>query len=85
MAAKNDYDIIFMDIEMPVMDGVEACKHILEHETKHKMKHVPIIALTANTSSGEKEKYMAEGMDDYAVKPLDIDALIMIIKEHCNS
>ncbi len=85
MAIDNDYDILFMDIEMPVMDGVEACKHILEHETKHAMKHVPIIALTANTSSGEKEKYMAKGMDDYAVKPLDIEALKMIIKEHCNS
>ncbi len=85
MATQNDYDIIFMDIEMPIMDGVEACKHILEHETKHEMKHVPIIALTANTSSGEKEKYMAKGMDDYAVKPLDIEALKMIIKAHCNS
>ncbi len=85
MATQNDYDIIFMDIEMPIMDGVEACKHILEHETKHEMKHVPIIALTANTSSGEKEKYMDKGMDDYAVKPLDIEALKMIIKAHCNS
>ena len=83
MAVKNAYDIIFMDIEMPVMDGVEACMHILGHESEHQLKHVPIIALTANTSSGEKEKYMAKGMDDYAVKPLDIEALKMIITEHC--
>jgi signal transduction histidine kinase/CheY-like chemotaxis protein len=84
MAVKNAYDIIFMDIEMPVMDGVEACMHILGHEAEHHLKHVPIIALTANTSSGDKEKYMAKGMDDYAVKPLDIEALKMIITEHCN-
>ena len=84
MAVKNAYDILFMDIEMPVMDGVEACMHILSYEAEHDLKHVPIIALTANTSSGEKEKYMAKGMDDYAVKPLDIEALKMIITEHCN-
>ncbi len=85
MSTKNVYDIIFMDIEMPVMDGVEACKQIIQHETEHHLKHVPIIALTANTSSGDKEKYMSKGMDDYAVKPLDIEALKMIISEHCNS
>lgn len=83
MSAKNTYDIIFMDIQMPIMDGVEASKHILQHESEHHLKHVPLIALTANTSSGDKEKYMAEGMDDYAVKPLDIEALKTIIKEHC--
>jgi signal transduction histidine kinase/CheY-like chemotaxis protein len=83
MSTKNAYDIIFMDIQMPIMDGVEACKNILQHESEHHLKHVPIIALTANTSSGDKEKYMAKGMDDYAVKPLDIEALKMIITEHC--
>ncbi len=83
LSRKNAYDIIFMDIEMPIMDGVEACKHIVQYETEHHLKHVPIIALTANTSSGDKEKYMSKGMDDYAVKPLDIEALKMIITEHC--
>ena len=83
MYAKNTYDIIFMDIQMPIMDGVEAGKHILQHESEHHLKHVPLIALTANTFSGDREKYMAEGMDDYAVKPLDIEALKRIITEHC--
>lgn len=83
MSVKNTYDIIFMDIQMPIMDGVEASKHILQQEAEHHLKHVPLIALTANTSSGDREKYMAEGMDDYAVKPLDIEALKTIITEHC--
>ena len=83
MYAKNTYDIIFMDIQMPIMDGVEAGKHILQHESEHHLKHVPLIALTANTFSGDREKYMAEGLDDYAVKPLDIEALKRIITEHC--
>jgi CheY-like chemotaxis protein len=74
-----------MDIQMPVMDGVEATKKIIEHEAAQQLEHVPIIALTANTSSEDREKYMAEGMDDYAVKPLDVEALKEIIIEHCNS
>ena len=85
MAIKNSYDILFMDIQMPVMDGVEATKKIIEHEAAQQLEHIPIIALTANTSSEDREKYMAEGMDDYAVKPLDVEALKEIIIEHCNS
>jgi len=80
---ENDYDIIFMDIQMPVMDGMEASKNILAYESKHTLKHTPVVALTANTSSGDREKYLAEGMDDYAVKPLDIEALEAIISKHC--
>ena len=82
---ENDYDIIFMDIQMPVMDGVEASKNILAYESKHALKHIPVVALTANTSPGDREKYLAEGMDDYAVKPLEVEALEAIISKHCIS
>ncbi|MCW8821462.1 MAG: ATP-binding protein [Sulfurovum sp.] len=80
---KNEYNIIFMDIQMPVMDGIEASKKILAYELEHSLKHVPIIALTANTSAGDREKYIDEGMDGYAVKPLDVEALKAIISEYC--
>jgi len=80
---ENDYDIIFMDIQMPVMDGVEASKNILAYEAKHALTHIPVVALTANTSPGDREKYLAEGMDDYAVKPLEVEALKAIISKHC--
>ena len=83
MYKENEYDIIFMDIQMPIMDGLEANKNILAYEAEHHLKHVPIIALTANTLPGEREKYIAAGMDDYAMKPLDTDVLKSIIADHC--
>ncbi len=81
---KTYYDIIFMDIQMPVMDGVEATHCILEYENKNALSHVPIIALTANVATGDKERYIAEGMDDYTTKPLEVDTIKSIISKHCN-
>ena len=63
------YDIIFMDCQMPEMDGFEATKKIREHEQGNKMKRVPIIALTADAMIGDKEKCLSVGMDDYINKP----------------
>ena len=83
MYKENKYDILFMDIQMPVMDGLEANRNILQYEYEHKLKHVPIVALTANTSLEDKEKYLAEDMDGYATKPFDIDVLKRIIADHC--
>lgn len=79
---NNVYDIIFMDIQMPIMGGVESTRKILAHEKEHNLTHVPIIALTANALPGDKEKYMAEGMDDYATKPLDVKALKKLITKY---
>ena len=83
MYKENEYDIIFIDIQMPVMDGLEANRNILLYESEHNLGHIPIVALTANTSAEDKEKYLAEGMDDYATKPFDIDALKRIILDYC--
>jgi CheY-like chemotaxis protein len=80
---KGPFDMIFMDIQMPVMGGVEATQHILAYEKEHGEEHIPIIALTANALSGDKEKYMAEGMDDYATKPLNIQAIEKLVSKYC--
>jgi signal transduction histidine kinase/CheY-like chemotaxis protein len=80
----NDFDIIFMDIQMPVMGGVEATQKILEYEKQNNLPHIPIIALTANALAGDKEKYMSQGMDDYTTKPLDIKAIEELIIRFCN-
>jgi CheY-like chemotaxis protein len=82
MRIKNRYDIIFMDVQMPVMDGIEATKAILEYEERENQPHVPIIAVTANALMGDREYFIADGeMDEYISKPIDLNQFITIIKE----
>ena len=80
---NGTYEMIFMDIQMPVMGGVESTHLILEYEKEHGAEHIPIIALTANALPGDREKYMSEGMDGYATKPLDIKVLEKLITQYC--
>ena len=79
---NEKYDMIFMDIEMPVMGGMEATGKILSYERNHNKTHTPIIALTANALSGDKEKYIGAGMDGYLAKPIELDKLREIFKEY---
>ena len=67
---NGEYDLIFMDIAMPVMDGVTATKAILEYEEKNNLPHVPVIALTANALKGDREKFLNDGFDEYLPKPI---------------
>jgi PAS domain S-box-containing protein len=69
---QNDrnFDLIFMDCQMPIMDGFEATKEVREYEKKSNLIHIPIIALTANAMKGDKERCMQAGMDDYLSKPV---------------
>lgn len=71
------YDLILMDIQMPKMDGVEAMKHIRKLDNNN--KDVPIIALTANALQGDKEKYLAEGMNEFISKPLKMVELERVL------
>ena len=79
---ENKFDVILMDIMMPVMDGLEATVKIREAEKKHGIeKRTPIIALTANTMDNDKEKCLSYGMDEFLAKPFDIEKLNVIFKE----
>jgi len=77
----ENYDLIFMDIQMPTMDGIEATHEILDFEEEEEIPHTPIIALTANALKGDRERFLAEGMDEYLTKPIKNDALTAIIKQ----
>ena len=77
----NQYDLIFMDIQMPVMDGVEATHEILNYEREDKIPHTPIIALTANALKGDRERFIEEGLDDYIPKPIETNELLFILKK----
>ncbi|WP_457598144.1 nitrate- and nitrite sensing domain-containing protein [Hydrogenimonas sp.] len=78
---SGDFDIIFMDISMPVMDGVEATHEILDYEEDENIPHIPIVALTANALKGDRERFLAEGLDEYTTKPLIREEIISILKK----
>ncbi len=76
---SNEYDMIFMDIRMPLVGGLEALKQIRNYEKKNNMKNIPIVALTANSIKGDKEKYIELGMNDYLSKPIDTKKLNKVL------
>ncbi len=76
---NNQFDVIFMDIQMPVLDGVEATQEILEYEEDYNVEHTPIIALTANALKGDRERFMGAGMDEYTTKPLVRSEIISLL------
>ncbi|SFV69748.1 BarA sensory histidine kinase (= VarS = GacS) [hydrothermal vent metagenome] len=78
---SNNYDLLFMDIQMPVMDGIEATHEILDFEEDEEVPHVPIIALTANALKGDRERFMNEGMDEYITKPIETTELLYILNK----
>jgi len=85
----NDFDLIFMDIQMPYLDGVEATKEIIEYEEVYEKVHVPIIALTANALKGDRELFLKAGLDEYTTKPLVRTEILSLLnkflsKEHAN-
>ena len=78
---NNPYDLLFMDIQMPVMDGIEATHEILDYEEDEEVPHVPIVALTANALKGDRERFLGEGMDEYITKPIETSELLYILNK----
>jgi CheY-like chemotaxis protein len=80
MLTEANFDCVLMDVQMPAMDGVEATNKIRSSNIGH--KDIPIIAMTAYAMSGDREKFLDAGMDDYISKPVDKDELFDSIRKN---
>jgi CheY-like chemotaxis protein len=80
---KGPFDVILMDIQMPDMDGIQVTAHIRQREAP-KRQHTPIVAMTAHAMKGDRENYLASGMDDYISKPINKNTLIHIVERFAN-
>lgn len=79
---ERQYDVVLMDIMMPIMDGLEATVKIRELENNMNVQNrTPIIALTANTMDNDKEKCISYGMDEFMAKPFDIEKMKQIFQD----
>ena len=67
--AEDRFDVVLLDIHMPVLDGLATLKRIRASDKP--LRNVPVIALTADAMSGDRERYLAEGMDGYISKPIE--------------
>jgi two-component system cell cycle response regulator DivK len=77
---RDKPDVVLLDISLPEMDGTEVLRRIRADVALH---NLPVIALTANAMSGDREKYFAEGFDDYVAKPIVDEALLLdAIRRH---
>ena len=83
-AACGDYQAILMDVQMPVMDGLEATREIRENE-RRLGGHIPVIALTAHAMHGDRERCLQAGMDDYLTKPLSKSELFEVLTRYLTS
>jgi CheY-like chemotaxis protein len=77
----NEFDCILMDVQMPEMDGVQATRIIRSMSDLGRKARIPIIALTAYAMPGEKEEFLAAGMDDHVAKPVQQSDLLRALRE----
>lgn len=71
---EDDPDLILLDISLPEMDGTQVLRWIREQES---LKETPVVALTAHAMAGDREKFLAEGFNDYLTKPIVDDAVLL--------
>jgi signal transduction histidine kinase/CheY-like chemotaxis protein len=79
---SSAYDLVLMDCQMPVLDGYQATESFRSKEASASQSRLPIIAMTANAMPGDREKCLAAGMDDYISKPVQLDALYLVLNRY---
>ncbi|RKZ14342.1 hypothetical protein DRQ50_09085, partial [bacterium] len=78
---RNTYDLVLMDVQMPVMDGLEATTRLREQEAAAGGHRLPVIALTAHAMVGDRERCLEAGADEYVAKPIDSSVLLNVMAE----
>jgi CheY-like chemotaxis protein len=79
---ERSFDIVLMDMMMPVMDGLDATRRIRAAETENSLPRTPIIAMTANAMQGDRESCLEAGMDDYLAKPIKSQELQQLLQQY---
>lgn len=80
---QEKFDLVLMDLQLPVMDSLAATQAMRAYEARAARAHTPIVAMTAQTASGDRDMCMQAGMDDYLAKPVVTAALERVLREHC--
>ena len=80
LATEQAPDLVLMDIQLPDLDGVEALRQLRADE---RTATIPVLAVTAQAMSGDRERFLAAGFDGYVAKPVNIGELIGTVREHC--
>ena len=78
----RDFDLILMDENMPNLNGIAATERIRQIEQSAELKHTPIVAVTANAQAGDRERFLASGMDDYLAKPVSLAELETVLDKY---
>ena len=84
MLNQERYDLIFMDCQMPVLDGYQATRRIRETEQREASTRIPIVAMTAHAMAGDRDQCLRAGMDDYVSKPFKTEELKSILERWLN-
>ena len=78
---NDDFDIVLMDINMPIIDGMECSRQIRTMEDRKK-SHIPIVAITGNARNYTMDEFKAAGINEYLQKPLDFDKLVTLVLKY---
>jgi two-component system, cell cycle response regulator DivK len=81
VARSHEPELVLMDVQLPGIDGVEALARLKDDE---RTASIPVLALTAQAMSGDRERFLQAGFDGYLAKPVDVGELIEAVREHCD-
>ena len=81
LAREHAPSLVLMDVQLPGIDGIEALTRLREDQ---RTASIPVLALTAQAMTGDRERFLEAGFDGYLSKPVDVAELIRVVQEHCN-